>query len=160
MACARRTKIEHVKAIKADRLQQSRISSLRISNQSVPVTTLEELVVLESYDQVQTSVAVISEMRDCDIDHPNDVAPPGKERLLTHCQFLIETFRSVMKEVDDSVQEAIDKEISVLELLQIEGIHWYESRSDKPDEQIKMRDAIATGIFRVFIAVLSAANAD
>ncbi|KAK5720126.1 hypothetical protein LTR15_007399 [Elasticomyces elasticus] len=48
----------------------------------------------------------------------------------------------------------------VLELLQIEGIMWYESISDKTDEKIKMRDAIATGIFRVFVAVLSAANAD
>ncbi|KAK5715320.1 hypothetical protein LTR17_016836 [Elasticomyces elasticus] len=144
MATSRRTKIEQIKAI-----AKQLIKNLRA------VTTLEELVDLESYD-----VAAFIEMRDYDIDHSNGVTCPGKERLLTHCQFLIENFRAMIKEVDESVQEAIDKEVSVLELLRIEGIMWCEAISDKTDEQIKMRDAIATGIFRVFIAVSSAAEAD
>ncbi|KAK3642267.1 hypothetical protein LTR56_010844 [Elasticomyces elasticus] len=126
----------------------------------IELTTLDELVNLESYEQVQSSVATITEMREHDIDHPNGVNSPGKKRLLMHCQFLSESFRAMIEEVDESVQEAIDKEVSVLEMLQIEGIMWYEAISDKTDEQIKMGDAIATGIFRVFIAVLSAANAD
>ncbi|KAK4897592.1 hypothetical protein LTR27_004738 [Elasticomyces elasticus] len=108
----------------------------------------------------RSSVATSTEMCDHDIDHPNGVTTPDKGRILTQCALLIKTFRAMIKEVAESVQEAIDKEVSVLELLRIEGIMWYEAISDKTDEQIKMRDATVTGIFRAFSAVLSAAEAD
>ncbi|KAK5675775.1 hypothetical protein LTS10_011502 [Elasticomyces elasticus] len=140
MASRRRTKIERIKVI-ATKL----IEGLQ------PATTLRELVDLE-----------YTEIRDHDIGHPNGVTTPDKGRILTQCELLIKTFRAMIKEVDESVQGAVDKKVGHLQPVGIEvgTIDFCEFVFEVNDEKTKMRDTIAKGVFEVFLAVLRAVKAD